>query len=106
MTVFDSLLGTRECLLDLLLPHNPGIENTTTSLVLPAFIDVRSHQHFGPQERCGKTDFQTGAPPGHEHLFDLTAPGLCDPSIPDDVQRQFRFQASHPLAQNRRRANV
>ena len=31
------------------------------------------------------------APPGHEHLFDLTAPDLCEPSIPDDVQRQNKI---------------
>ena len=35
---------------------------------------------------------------------DLTAPGLCDPSIPDDVLRQVICQASH-LAQTRS-ANV
>ena len=44
----------------------------------------------------GKPDFKL-APRGHEHL---TAPGLCDPSIPDDVLRQVICRASH-LAQNR-----
>ena len=39
-------------------------------------------------------------PPGREHPFDLTAPGLCDPSNPDDVLRQVICRASH-LAQTR-----
>ena len=46
----------------------------------------------------GKPVFKL-APPGNEQLFDLAAPGLCDPSIPDHVLRQVICQASH-LAQN------
>ena len=45
-------------------------------------------------------EFFKFAPPGHEHPFDLTAPDLCVPSIPDDVLQQVICQASH-LAQNR-----
>ena len=40
------------------------------------------------------------APPGHEHPLDLTASGLCVPSISDDALRQGISQAGQ-LAQNR-----
>ena len=58
---------------------------------------ITNAQHFGSQEWSGKTGFKL-APPGHEHLFDLTALGLCDPTISDDVLRLVICPASH-LAQ-------
>ena len=39
------------------------------------------------------------APPGHDQLFDITAPDLCEPSISDVVLPQMRSQESTP-AQN------
>ena len=51
----------------------------------------------------GKPVFKL-APLGNAQMFDLTAPDLCVPDIPDDVLRQVILQASHP-AQNRT-ANV
>ena len=63
-------------------------------------IDVPGHIRILDRRNVvGKPVFKL-APPGHEYLFDPTAPGLCDPSIPDDVLRQVICQASR-LAQNR-----
>ena len=44
------------------------------------------------------------APPGHDQMFAITAPRVCEPHISDDELRQVICQAS-PLAQNRT-ANV
>ena len=54
------------------------------TFIVPA-LDVRSHilSIFDRRNGVGKL-----APPGHEHLFDLPAPDLCEPSISDDVLRQ------------------
>ena len=51
----------------------------------------------------GKPVFKL-APVGHDPLFDITAPNLCEPSISDVVLRQIIYEASLP-AQNRA-ANV
>ena len=72
--------------------------------IVPAF-DVRAQilSILDGRNRVGKSVFKF-ALLGHEHPFDLTAPDLCVPGIPDDVLRQVICQASHP-AQNRT-ANV
>ena len=76
----------------------------TGTFIVPA-LDVRS-QVLSIKDRrngVGKPVFKL-APFGNGQLFDLTAPDLHLPGIPDDVLQQVISQASH-LAQNRT-ANV
>ena len=40
----------------------------------------------------GKPVFKI-APPGHEHLFEITAPNLCEPSI-SDVEKRAQNRAA------------
>ena len=74
--------------------------DVTDTFIVPA-LDICSQilSILDRRNGVGKPVFKL-APPRHEQLFDLTAPDLCEPSIPDDVQRQDICQASL-RAQNR-----
>ena len=70
----------------------------TKFLIVPA-LDARSQILSILDGRNGveKPVFKL-APPGHDQPFDLAAPDLCVPRIPDDALRQVISQASQ-LAQ-------
>ena len=74
------------------------------NFIVPS-LDVRAQilSIYDRRNGVGKAVFIL-APLGHEELFDVTAPNLCEPSISDVVLRQIICQAGPP-AQNRA-ANV
>ena len=66
-------------------------------LIVPA-LNARSQVLCILGRRNGvEKPFVRLAPLGHEQLFEVTAPDLCVPSIPDDVLRQIISQASQRM---------
>ena len=102
---WKTICATLECLvqnkkLQELFPES-DIEGT---FIVPS-LDVRA-QVLNIHDRRngdGKHVFKL-APPGHDQMFAITAPRVCEPHISDDELRQVMCQASS-LAQNRT-ANV
>ena len=80
-------------------------ERDVSDAYIVSALDVRSQilSIFDRRNGAGKLVVKL-APPGHEQLFDLSAPYLCELGISDDVQRQVICQAKL-LARNRA-ANV
>ena len=90
------------CLFGKIWPHGYKSSFQNLMLKIPSLSPHLTTGHINILDRrngVGKPIFKL-APPRHEQLFDLAARGLCEPSIPDDVQRQVICQANL-LAQDR-----